>query len=143
MLPEAAPVVEQPRRIVSRLDQFADYNEEGCPALLQEMRWVYDNSEEPRPCPVKELRFRALRTMYRDDFLKFRDRLEKLESDLLGYKKAKEMAKLQEARPNVPSEWNGKGACPVCKRAPVEKSTEALIGKVEAWMSKQPGVNDV
>lgn len=141
-LQTAAPVVELIEyvpRVISRLDQLPEYYEEGCPALLQEMRWVYDNSEEPSPCPVGEMKFRALRTMYRDDFLKFRDRLEKLESDLLGWKKAKEAAKL-EAKTIARSEWKDKGTCPTCKRAmATDVSTEALISKVEGWMAKQPG----
>lgn len=109
-----APVAEVIERIYSTIGSLPSYAEEGIPALLQEMRWVYDNPHEPNPCPQDQMMFRALRGMYRDDYMKFRDRLEKMEVEFLQWKTAALASSTKS-----PSEWDGKGPCPTCKHEPV------------------------
>ncbi len=101
--------------IQSEID-WVHYLEPELPPLLRLMRIVTDYPDEPDPCPSSEVELRGLRGLYREDYLKFRDRLEKLEVEWLQFKTAR-------LATTVPSEWDGNGACPTChrgKEVPVE-----------------------
>lgn len=79
---------------------WSTFNEEGIPDLLLDMRVVQEWPIVPNPCPTDEVRLLGLRQMYAQDYLKFLDRINKLEADFLQWK----TAKLRAAQPTVRSE---------------------------------------
>ena len=116
---------------------WSGFWEPGMPDLLLDMRVVQEWPLAINPIPVDEVRLNGLRQMYANDYLKFRDRLDKLEVEWMQLKRAK----LESTSVKSPSEWSGKGACPTCKRGPVvgDASTGECVGKVEKWLGEQEG----
>ena len=92
------------------------------PDLLVDYRFVKKKPIEPSNCPRQELGVRWLRELYRDDPRGFLKEWTKLES---AYLQAVE--KYQEPT-TAPSEWDGKGSCPTCKREP-----EAPVEDLSRW----------
>lgn len=115
------------------------FYEEGIPDLLQDMRWVTAYPIEPNPCPKDEVCYRGLREMFHSQYLKFRDRLESMETEFLKWKTAKLEAEAA-SRTIAPSEWDGKGPCPVCKHEAAEDLEKWKLEElIEGLMEKPNG----
>jgi hypothetical protein len=108
------------------------------PEMLRDMRIAYRNQIGGAGTDGQ----RRMRQLFEDDVIKFTDRMTKLEDQYRAACIRWEATRRMEAAPN---KWDGEGQCPACGRgdgitAPVKDlGTAELIGKVEAWMSKQPG----
>ena len=105
------------------------------PEILKDMRLAYNNR------PISTDGQRRMRQLFEDDVIKFTDRMTRLEDQYRAACIKWEQARRVEA---APKKWTGEGKCPGCGRGEgVEKvkdlGTAALIGKVEGWLSKQPG----
>ncbi len=122
--------LEEP--IVKSSGMWVTFKEEGIPDLLLDMRVVQEWPVVPNPVPKEEVRLTGLRQMYAQDYLKFRDRLEKLELEWLQFK----TAKLQAEKKSFPSEWDGNGPCPTCG-GKVDVNVAECLGRAERWLKER------
>src|ERR1017187_3369109 len=102
------------------------------PEMLVMMRAVQEFPMEPEFCPRDEVCLRGLRNMWANQYLKFKEDLDKRETEWLQYKLARHAPKVQAI---ARSEWDGKGECPTCKRGPEEVVSDGeCLAKVKKWL---------
>lgn len=126
------------------------YREPGKPDLLMQYEAVKDYPLEPNPVPTGEVCLIGIRKLYHEKNNVFTDKLHQLTMSHQEWRLAQERArileaeaKLKEAEPrtNVPSDWDGKGACPTCKREEkrADASTLECLAKAEKWLEENDG----
>jgi len=118
------------------------------PDLLVDYRFVRKKPIEPKDCPRQEVGVRWLRELYRDNPRSFLAEWTKLEGEYLRANTRHQELLLEQAKRedrevapvvSAPSEWDGKGACPVCKREPVDKGTVEAVERGRKWLEEHGG----
>lgn len=103
------------------------------PEMLVLMRAVQEFPIEPTVCPEDQIQLRGLRNMWANQYVKFKADLEKLELEWLQWK-AQRLAPSTTKSPSEAPVWDGKGACPVCKREPADPDTVAARERGLKWL---------
>lgn len=123
-----------------------EYREDGLNDLLRQYRAVRDNPEAEMPVPYGEEILIGLRELYKTRWHIFNDKHTALEIAFEEQKAAASRAREAEARklaapsqPSAPSEWDGKGPCPSCKREPVDGSTMEAVERGMKWLEDHNG----